>query len=172
MWQGRTRGCNDSHRRNCADGIAVDRQQFAGGDGLMALDSGLAAVLLLGGRVLFGGLLAFQGLNHFLNLDEMTGYAEAKGLPAPGFSVIASGVVLVLGGLGIVVGAFPAIAAGALAVFLLVAAVTMHDFWAVPEEQAQDEMVNFLKNVELAGAALLFLAVSGEAWAYAVGVGL
>jgi uncharacterized membrane protein YphA (DoxX/SURF4 family) len=57
-------------------------------------------------------------------------------------------------------------------VFLLVAAVTMHDFWAVPGDQQQDEMVNFLKNVELAGAALVVLAISGEPWAYAVGIGL
>ena len=138
----------------------------------MALDAGLAGLVLLVGRVLFGGLLAFQGFNHFLNAGEMTGYAEMKGLPAPGFSVVASGLVLVASGLGIVLGVFPALAAGAAAVFLLAAAVTMHDFWAVPAEQQQDEMVQFLKNVELAGAALVVLALSGETWAYAVGVGL
>jgi uncharacterized membrane protein YphA (DoxX/SURF4 family) len=138
----------------------------------MAIDTGLAAILLLVGRVLFGGLLVFQGLNHFMDVEGMTGYAEMKGLPAPGFSVIASGVMLVLGGLGIVLGVYPAIAAGTLVVFLFVAAVTMHNFWAVPEDQQQNEMVQFIKNVELAGAALVFLALSGEAWAYAVGVGL
>ncbi len=138
----------------------------------MALDAGLAAVLLLVGRVLFGGLLAFQGLNHFRNLDGMAGYAEVKGVPAPRFGVVASGVVLVLGGLGIALGVFPALAAGALAVFFLVVTPTMHDFWAVPEDQKQDEMVQFIKNAELLGASLLFLALSGETWAYAVGVGL
>jgi uncharacterized membrane protein YphA (DoxX/SURF4 family) len=136
------------------------------------VDAGLAGLFLLVGRLLFGGILAFQGLNHFLNAEEMTGYAEMKGLPAPGFSVVASGLVLVLGGLGIAAGIYPAVAAGAVAVFLLVAAVTMHDFWAVPEDQQQDEMVQFLKNVELAGAALVVLALSGQPWAYAVGLGL
>lgn len=138
----------------------------------MAVDAGLTGILLVVGRVLFGGLLAFQGLNHFQNLDAMTGYAEAKGLPAARVSVVASGVLLVAGGLGIVLGVFPAIAAAALAVFLLVSAVTMHDFWAVPEDQAQDEMVQFMKNVELAGAALLVLAFSDQPWAYAVSLGL
>lgn len=138
----------------------------------MALDAGLAGIVLLAGRILFGGLLAFQGLNHFMNVGAMAGYAEAKGLPAPKFSVVASGVLLVAGGLAIVLGVFPAIAAGAVAVFLLVSAVIFHNFWAVPEEQAQDEMVNFMKNVELAGAALFILAISGEAWAYTVAVGL
>lgn len=138
----------------------------------MALDAGLAAVLLLVGRVLFGGLLAFQGLNHFLDLEGMSGYAEMKGIPAPRFGVIASGAMLILGGLGILAGVYPALAAGAIAVFLVVTTPTMHDFWAVPEEQTQDEMVNFIKNVELLGAALVFLALSGETWAYAVGIGL
>lgn len=138
----------------------------------MALDAGLAAIFLLVGRILFGGLLAFQGLNHFQNLDGMAGYAEMKGIPAPRFGVVASGVVLVLGGLGIALGVFPTLAAGALAVFFLVVTPTMHDFWAVPEDQKQDEMIQFLKNAELLGASLLFLALGSETWAYAVGIGL
>jgi uncharacterized membrane protein YphA (DoxX/SURF4 family) len=35
-----------------------------------------------------------------------------------------------------------------------------------------DEMVQFLKNAELLGASLLFLALGTEPWAYAVGLGL
>ena len=138
----------------------------------MALDTGLAALLLLGGRVLFGGLLVFQGLNHFMNTEAMTGYAQAKGLPAAGFGVVASGVLLVAGGLAIVLGIYPAIAAGAVTLFLLASAVIFHDFWAVPEEQAQDEMVQFQKNVQLAGATLVILAISNQTWAYTVGIGL
>ncbi|WP_340101068.1 DoxX family protein [Salinibaculum salinum] len=138
----------------------------------MALDAGLAGIVLLVGRILFGGILAFQGLNHFQNVGAMTGYAAAKGLPAPKFGVVASGVLLVAGGLAIVLGVFPTLAAGTVAVFLLASAVIFHDFWAVPEEQAQDEMIHFLKNVELAGGALFVLAISGEAWAYTVAVGL
>lgn len=138
----------------------------------MVLDSGAEGALLLGARLLFGGLIAFQGLNHFLNREQMTGYAEAKGVPLPGVGVIASGVMLVGGGLGIVFGVFPAIAAGALATFFLVTTPVMHDFWAVDDEQAQNEMIQFLKNAELLGASLLFLAISGMEWAYAVNVGL
>jgi len=40
----------------------------------------------------------------------------------------------------------------------------MHDFWAVPEDQQQDEMTQCLKNVALAGGALALLAVAGTAW--------
>jgi putative oxidoreductase len=132
-----------------------------------------AGELFLLARILFGGVLAFMGLNHFMNADQMTGYAEFKGLPAPRLSVVGSGGLLVLGGLGVVLGVFPVIAAGALATFLLVSAVAMHDFWTVddPEEQ-QNEMTSFLKNVFGAAGALALLAVGGAAWPYAIGVGL
>ena len=138
----------------------------------MVVESTAGEVLFLLARVLFGGVLAFMGLNHFSDVEGMAGYAEMKGLPAPAFSVVASGVMLVLGGVGVVTGIAPVLSAGALATFLLVSAVTMHDFWAVPEDQTQDEMTGFLKNVALAGGALVLLAVGGQAWPYAVNLTL
>ncbi|GAA0279216.1 DoxX family protein [Halobacterium noricense] len=131
-----------------------------------------ADVLLLVARVLYGGVLAFMGLNHFMQLEGMTGYAQHKGLPAPKFSVLASGAVLVLGGLSVAAGVLPVVGAVALAGFLLVSALTMHDFWAVPEDQQQDEMTGFLKNVALAGGALAIAAYATTGWAYSVGITL
>lgn len=131
-----------------------------------------ADVVFLLARVLFGGVLAFTGLNHFTDIEAMAGYAEYKGLPAPRLSVLASGGLLIFGGLSIVVGAFPAVGAGALAVFLVASAVTMHDFWAAEGDDAQTEMTQFLKNVYGAGAALAFLVLAGTPWPYAVNVGL
>ena len=138
----------------------------------MAIDTGLGAILILVGRLLFGGFLAFQGLNHFMNTDEMAGYAGSKGVPAPRFGVIASGILLLLGGLGIILGVYPIIAAGMLAVFFVLVTPVMHDFWAAPEEEQQNEMVNFIKNVELLGASLVFLVLGGETWGYALNIGV
>jgi uncharacterized membrane protein YphA (DoxX/SURF4 family) len=129
----------------------------------------VAAEIGLIGRVLFGAVLAFTGLNHFQNVDAMTGYAEAKGLPLARVGVIGSGVVLVAGGVGIAAGVAPVLAAGALATFLLVAAVLFHNFWAVPEDQTQDEMTHFLKNVAMAGGALVLLAAGPAVWTYGIG---
>jgi uncharacterized membrane protein YphA (DoxX/SURF4 family) len=128
-------------------------------------------VFLLG-RVLFGVVLAFMGLNHFLNLDDMAGYAASKGIPMPEAGVVVSGLLLVLGGLGIAAGLYPALAALALVAFFVVATPTMHDFWAAPEDQRQNEMINFLKNVALLGGSLAFYALSGSPWEYAVEMGL
>jgi uncharacterized membrane protein YphA (DoxX/SURF4 family) len=138
----------------------------------MAVDAGLGAVLLLVGRVLFGGFLAFAGLNHFMNAGEMAGYAESKGIPAPGFGVVATGAMLVLGGLGLVLGVYPVLAAGTIAAFFLVVTPTMHDFWAAEGDQQEEELTNFLKNAELFGAALVFLALGDQVWGFALNVGL
>ena len=139
----------------------------------MALETTSGAVAFLGARVLFGGVLAFMGLNHFLQTDAMTGYAEAKGLPAPRAGVLGSGGLLVLGGVGIVAGVAPVLSAGAVATFLLASAVLFHDFWAVEDpEQQQTEMTQFLKNAALVGGALALLAVGDVAWPYSVGASL
>lgn len=139
----------------------------------MVIEGGLAAIALLIGRVLFGGLLAFQGLNHFMNLDEMAGYAGSKGIPAPKIAVAGSGGLLGLGGVGIILGVYPVVAAALLVVFFLIVTPTMHDFWTIDDEDRQQaEMVNFLKNVELLGASLLFIALGTQHWAYALNLGL
>jgi len=137
----------------------------------MALETASGAAAFLAARVLFGGVLAFMGLNHFLQTDAMTGYARAKGLPAPRAGVLASGGLLVVAGLGVVTGVAPVLSAGAVATFLLVSAVVFHDFWTVEDpEQQQDEMTQFLKNAVMAGGALALLAVGDAAWPYSVGV--
>lgn len=139
--------------------------------GLFA-SAGSAEVFLLA-RLLFGGVLAFMGFNHFTNVGDMAGYAEMKGLPAPAVSVVASGAMLVLGGLSIITGAFVVLGAGAVAVFLVVSAFAMHDFWTVDDpQQQQTEMTQFLKNVTMAGAALGFLALASAQWQYAVNVSI
>lgn len=134
--------------------------------------TGVEGAILFLGRLLFGGIIAFTGLNHFLQTEQMAGYARHKGLPAPTLSVLASGAVLVVAGSSIIVGVFPVISALVVAGFLVVAGVLFHDFWAVPEDRQQTEMTQFLKNVALAGGALVIAAVGTEQWAYSAGIGL
>jgi uncharacterized membrane protein YphA (DoxX/SURF4 family) len=140
--------------------------------GPAVFDSAGSGEVFLLARFLFGGVLAFMGINHFMDVEGMAGYAEMKGLPAPELSVVASGVMLVLGGLAVITGAFVVLGAGAIAVFLLASAVVMHDFWTVEDGQQQTEMTYFLKNVVMAGAALGFLALASTPWPYALDLGV
>ena len=138
----------------------------------MAIETTAGGLAFLAGRLLVGGVLAFMGLNHFRQPDQLAGYAASKGIPAPKLGVYASGLVLVLGGLSLVVGVYPTLGALLLVGFFLVATPAFHDFWAVEDPEAQQsELTDFLKNVGLTGAALVLVAVGGSAWPYALNVG-
>ncbi len=117
--------------------------------------------LFLIGRALFSAIFIFSGLGHFMQLDEMAGYAESKGVPAPKAMVLLSGVVILAGGLSVLFWKQVVIGSWLLVGFLLAAAVTVHDFWAVEDpQQAQTEQAQFFKNVALAGAAIVFYVLA------------
>lgn len=113
------------------------------------------------GRILFAALFIMSGLNHLTQADGMARYAESKGLPLPKLGVLLSGLVILAGGLSILLWQYVVWGSGLLLVFLLAAAFTMHDFWAIEDEQQkQTEMTQFMKNVALAGAALIFYVLA------------
>ena len=116
------------------------------------------------GRVLFGGFFLFNGLGHFMQLGFLAQYAGMKGVPAPAAAVALTGIMLVLGGGSILLGARPRIGIALIVAFLVPTSVIMHDFWTVPEQMPRAaEMANFLKNLALAGAAIMMTAVP-EPW--------
>lgn len=120
--------------------------------------------LFLVGRILFAAIFVFSGLGHFMQMDEMSQYAESKGVPAPKAMVALSGIVILLGGLSILFWRQVVIGAWLLAGFLLLAAFMMHDFWNVGDpQQAQTEQAQFFKNVALAGAAVVFYVMAQTA---------
>ena len=117
-------------------------------------------VIILIGRILFGGFFLMSGINHFAKLEAMTGYAKYKKLPAAKLGVLISGLMLVIGGLYIVLGYYADLGALLLAIFLVLAAVIFHNFWAETDATAkQTEMMAFMKDIALAGGALIVFAM-------------
>jgi uncharacterized membrane protein YphA (DoxX/SURF4 family) len=117
-------------------------------------------IILVIGRVLFALLFISSGLAHFAQRDAMTGYAQFKKVPAAKFSVLLSGLVILLGGIYIALGIYADLGALLLAIFLIPTAFMMHNFWTIEDAQAkQGEMINFMKNLSLAGAALIIFAL-------------
>jgi uncharacterized membrane protein YphA (DoxX/SURF4 family) len=133
--------------------------------------TGTAEAFLLA-RLLFAGILGIMGLTNLLNAGEMQGYAAAKGVPLPGLLVPLGSATLVLGAASVALGAFPLVGAVAVAGFLVTTTLVMHDFWSLEGEQAQDELIQFLKNVGLLGGALVFGALASVEWPYALGASL
>lgn len=113
--------------------------------------------LLWIGRILFSMIFLFSGLGHLMKAGSMTQYAAAKGVPAPRLMVLLTGIMILLGGLSILLWSWVNVGAWLLVLFLLGAALKMHDFWAVEDPmQRQGEMAQFMKNLSLAGAAIVF----------------
>ena len=115
--------------------------------------------LIVLGRVLLGGYFIMSGYNHFQHLQMLTGYAQSKGVPMPKESVILTGLMLVLGGLGILLGFYIGFSIFLLALFLFVTTFTMHQFWKITDQSRMGEQINFMKNMALLGALLMLLAI-------------
>lgn len=117
-------------------------------------------LIIVIGRILFGGFFLISGINHFTKLEAMTGYAKYKKLPAAKLGVLISGLMLVIGGVSIILGYYADLGALLLAIFLVLAAVIFHNFWKETDATAkQNEMLGFMKDIALAGAALILLAL-------------
>ncbi|NBN91999.1 MAG: DoxX family protein [Actinobacteria bacterium] len=120
-------------------------------------------IVLILGRVLFSLIFVASGVAHLTKLEATTGYAQFKKVPAAKLSVIVTGLMLIIGGLYVALGIYADLGALLLAVFLLVSAFKMHDFWTITDEQAkQSEMTNFMKNLALAGASLIIFVLVGS----------
>lgn len=112
----------------------------------------------LAGRVLFSMIFLLSGMSHLTQRDSMTQYASSKGVPAPGAAVVLSGVAIVVAALMVLLGWQRLWAGWILFWFLLVTSFTMHAFWKETDPQARmNQMTHFLKNMALAGTALLIV---------------
>jgi len=124
-----------------------------------AVDDGSGKYRL--GRLVFGLGMALQAAEDFREMDDTVEYAESAGVPAPDLlAPMASGMMLV-GGLGVAFWRLPRIATGAVASFLAVVTLTMHDFWNADPDDRDGERLAFFGNLAMFGAALAFL---NEAW--------
>ena len=116
--------------------------------------------LFLFGRILLGGFFIRSGYNHFANLAMFTGYAQSKGVPMAKASVAITGLILLLGGVGILLGFQVQCAVILLSVFLIGTTFKMHAYWSISDPMSRMvESVNFYKNLALLGAVLTLLAI-------------
>jgi putative oxidoreductase len=113
-------------------------------------------VIVLIGRILFVALFLNSAVGHVTHRRNMAGFASSRGLPAAEFLVVASGALLAAGGLMVLFGIWPDLGALLLVTFLVPTALLMHPFWKEADAQARQlEMIQFMKDVSLAGAALM-----------------
>ncbi|GKV73748.1 DoxX family protein [Pseudarthrobacter oxydans] len=117
-------------------------------------------VLVLIGRILFSAIFLTSGYAHLARRQMMTAYATGKGVPLARLLVPATGVQIILGALMILLGIWQDLGALLLVIFLVPTAVLMHPFWKENDAQMQAvEQSQFMKDMALAGAALVMFAV-------------
>lgn len=117
-------------------------------------------VVALIGRILFAALFLGSAFGHFAQSEAMSGYAASRGVPQPKLAVLASGLLILVGGLMVLLGIWIDLGALLLVLFLVPTAVLMHGFWKETDAQAkQMEMIAFQKDIALAGASLVIFAL-------------
>lgn len=111
-------------------------------------------------RILFGGYFIYNAFNHLIKGKSMEAYAASKGVPMPKIMIFISGLLLLFGGAGILIGFYVSLAVAALILFLIPVTFTMHNFWKETDPMMKmTQQVMFGKNLALLGGALAFLFI-------------
>ena len=113
------------------------------------------------GRILMALIFVMSGFGKITGFEGTVGYIASKRLPMP--ELHASGAIFVELGRGnmLNIGWNARWSAAAIFVFTAMAALFFHNFWAVPPNEAQNQMINFMKNISMMGG-LLYVVVHGS----------
>jgi putative oxidoreductase len=115
----------------------------------------------LAGRILIALIFVFSGFGKITGFEGTVGYIASKGLRLPQLGAIGAIIVELGGGILLILGWRARWAAAAMLVFTAAAALLFHNFWAMPPDQAQNQMIHFMKNISMIGG-LLFVVIHGS----------
>lgn len=114
----------------------------------------------LAGRILIALIFVFAGFGKITGFEGTVGYIASKGMPLPQLAAIGAIIIELGGGIMLVLGWKTRLAAMALFLFTGLAALIFHNFWAAAPDQAQNQMIHFMKNMAIMGG-ILFVMVHG-----------
>lgn len=121
---------------------------------------------LLVGRLCMAALFLPVGIGKIGKIAGFAGSLATKGVPLPTLMAYLTIVVEVGGGLLLILGLVPRVAAVVLAGFVIIATATSHLFWLIPDPAAQaGQQIHFLKNVAILGGLLIYFAAGPGAFA-------
>ncbi len=115
------------------------------------------------GRILIGGIFVQSGFQKLMGLDAFAASLARNGIPAaiaPVLAPIGAGVEFV-GGLAVVFGLMTRYAAVLMIVFVIVATLISHRFWALEGAERRAQTVQFAKNVAIIGGFLFDFVTDG-----------
>jgi uncharacterized membrane protein YphA (DoxX/SURF4 family) len=110
------------------------------------------------GRILFAAIFIGSGYGHLTKAKAMGGYAKSMGVPAAEFMTVLSGIMILVGGILVIFNFEMFYGALLIFLFLVPTAFMMHAFWKVQDPAVkQVQQVMFMKNMSMAGAALMIM---------------
>jgi putative oxidoreductase len=117
------------------------------------------AICLLG-RILIGGIFVQSGFQKLTGLDAFAAGLARNGIPGAIAQVLApvGAAVEFIGGLAIVFGLMTRYAAVLMILFVIVATLISHRFWAVQGAERRPQTVQFAKNAAIIGGFLYVFA--------------
>jgi putative oxidoreductase len=116
----------------------------------------MSSIVALIGRALMAAIFIESGLAKLLNPVMYIGYMAHENLPVPTAAYIVAVIVEFGGGLAILLGFQIRIVAAVMAVFCVATAVIAHY-----DPSNQEQMINFMKNICMAGGFLQLVAWGG-----------
>lgn len=117
-------------------------------------------VVLLVSRILLAALFVLFGWAKITGFSGTVDYMAHVGAPAPMLSAVIAVVMEFVVGILIIVGFYTRPLAVLLALYTIATAIIGHHFWNMTGADQMANMINFYKNVSIAGG-LLALAVTG-----------
>jgi putative oxidoreductase len=109
------------------------------------------------GRLLLGSLFFISGINKILAFSYVAGWMASSGVPASSLLLVVTIAIEVLGGLLLMIGYQPRLAAIVLALFLVPVTLVFHAFWSADAANYQNQLTQFLKNLAILGGMLLVI---------------
>ena len=121
----------------------------------------IRGLLSLLGRLMIVPIFLLSAVgNKIPKFNDVSEVMAAEGVPQPKILLAGAIAFLILGSLSIAVGYRARVGAFLLLVFLAAATYYFHDFWDVPAERQQAELISFMKNLSLMGT-MVFLMANG-----------
>lgn len=110
------------------------------------------------GRVLVSQIFIIAGIRKIADFAGTAAVMTANGIPYAETLLVPTIALEVGGGLALALNYHPALAAGALGLFLIPATLIFHDFWTFADPVvAMREQIQFMKNTAILGGLLAFV---------------
>jgi putative oxidoreductase len=113
------------------------------------------------GRILIAQIFIISGFGKITNFSGIAGYIGSQGIPFPYLAAICA-ILIEIGCSSLIIFGFKSRwAAAVLCIFTFITAFGFHNFWSVPAEQVQNQMIHFMKNISMMGGLLFVMLYDG-----------